>query len=1043
MKDFDYIAFISYRHKPLDRRIAVKIQKSIEDFTLPSELRGENENKKLGRVFRDDDELPLSPDLSESILNALDRSKFLIVICTPDLPVSSWCEQEIRYFLTTHDRNHVLTVLADGKPEDSFSPLLLHTYDEEGNITGDLEPLGANFTEKRSVRKETVRIIAALAGCSFDTLWQREKRARMTRIAVLTGISMVILAVFLGVVISKNAQISGKNEEITAKNQRLQQQMSTTLVDQGFNLVKEGDMGGALESALQSFPEEKDLHDHRVEPLLVQALGAYRYQDCTSRMINRQVTEIVTAGVSADKQYALVVDKAGTVRCISLQDGAEKWACWTLNAEQADKTNETSFFFPEGTDIVLCKNTCMIKALSVQDGSVLWSYLYKCGNSFETGNNFAVLSPDGTRLALMDSHETHGKPEQLIVLDTRTGETVGTVDLHDDSLKVDLGSKRNWYYGGGSFAEDGETLVIALYERETEPEDSLKSLRCVCHLISTLSWEEVHSGAVTGLQPGACQILYCADYFPETQCLFVAMFSGEELVTSVFNYQDMTSTMERIHHHLPTDDGINYNLPDVYSVLPALVFDETVIVFSEDSIFQFDRRDGKLITSFRMTGKILNAWSVDREKQQAAFVMSDGRFGVCDFSHREDTIFHGNIDGIDRDDLLFAYPLGSPEEMNFLTIPKKAHEIMITRSMTDPGYSTVDLRENAVIKGRYFSVYPVPGNDSQVFLFCPLVSYTNSETELIVRKEDLQTRKVLAEASLLVSGNLSYAPLDSDHVIIGSTVFSMNGESSPLPGTEETEAYRTNMISTLLPDGTVLTEAVRGELSGRCWVNGQPVAGGEDNTGIGTWDLAGRLMIARQDGCFVVFDPMKGTREEIPDRLADLLVTSLAQGTQKTVFACAYSDGQVFLYDPADGAAHAVPGSYARSEIQALAFTEKDQKLLVLTASGRIDIYNTGSNELVVSLQTKLENSLSGKSVMQCREDQKRHRLHIFARKEDSNTGTWICLDTDAWIVTASVEEANDWLPADNCLYRIYLGSLVRCPVYSLEELTAWAEKTI
>ena len=78
-----YAAFISYRHLPLDREAAIRIQKRIESFVVPREYRNRTGGKKLGLCFRDEDELPASASLSGSIKYALDHSKFLIVICTP------------------------------------------------------------------------------------------------------------------------------------------------------------------------------------------------------------------------------------------------------------------------------------------------------------------------------------------------------------------------------------------------------------------------------------------------------------------------------------------------------------------------------------------------------------------------------------------------------------------------------------------------------------------------------------------------------------------------------------------------------------------------------------------------------------------------------------------------------------------------------------------------------------------------------------------------------------------------------------------------
>lgn len=208
-----YIAFISYRHKPLDKKAAELIQRRVESYVVPKEYRNRVGGKKLGKVFRDEDELPASSSLSNSITYALDRSKYLLVICTPNLPKSKYCEAEIRYFLETHDRDHVLAILVDGEPDEAFSPLLLHTFDEEGNITGDTEPLAANISSpnhtinRKAVRKEIVRVYAALLGCPFDALWQRERRARTTRTIIAMGVCIAILLAFIGMVLNKNAQI--------------------------------------------------------------------------------------------------------------------------------------------------------------------------------------------------------------------------------------------------------------------------------------------------------------------------------------------------------------------------------------------------------------------------------------------------------------------------------------------------------------------------------------------------------------------------------------------------------------------------------------------------------------------------------------------------------------------------------------------------------------------------------------------------------------------------------------------------------------------
>ena len=93
-----YIAFISYRHTPLDSEAAERVQKKIENYIVPKEFQKQVGGKKLGLCFRDEDELPALSSLTDSIYYALDHSKFLIVICSPDLPFSKWCEAEVSFY---------------------------------------------------------------------------------------------------------------------------------------------------------------------------------------------------------------------------------------------------------------------------------------------------------------------------------------------------------------------------------------------------------------------------------------------------------------------------------------------------------------------------------------------------------------------------------------------------------------------------------------------------------------------------------------------------------------------------------------------------------------------------------------------------------------------------------------------------------------------------------------------------------------------------------------------------------------------------------
>ena len=114
---YTYSAFISYRHLPKDIAAAKVVQQALETYRIPVDIQRKIGRKKLNRCFRDQDEMPLADDLGSSIRKALDESEWLIVICTTDLPQSSWCLREVDYFIETGKKDRIIPVLVDGEPK--------------------------------------------------------------------------------------------------------------------------------------------------------------------------------------------------------------------------------------------------------------------------------------------------------------------------------------------------------------------------------------------------------------------------------------------------------------------------------------------------------------------------------------------------------------------------------------------------------------------------------------------------------------------------------------------------------------------------------------------------------------------------------------------------------------------------------------------------------------------------------------------------------------------------------------------------------------
>ena len=250
-KILKYDAFISYRHSELDKFVATTLHKKLEAFKLPKGVKSPTGKKKIERVFRDQDELPLASNLSDPITVALENSDFLLVICTPRLPQSEWCQKEIETFIKLHGRERVLAVIAEGEPDESFPEALTKEAYEVTNPDGTtetkyriFEPLAAdvrgknNKAIKKAMNDAVLRLCAAMFGLNYDEIKQRHKERAMKRtISIVSAVAaalMLFSAVCLGLmfkiinqsemILDQNAEITQQYHEIQAQSEQIKEQ---------------------------------------------------------------------------------------------------------------------------------------------------------------------------------------------------------------------------------------------------------------------------------------------------------------------------------------------------------------------------------------------------------------------------------------------------------------------------------------------------------------------------------------------------------------------------------------------------------------------------------------------------------------------------------------------------------------------------------------------------------------------------------------------------------------------------------------------------
>lgn len=193
-------AFISYSKQ--DQHHAKRLHSSLETYRVPKGINVElPRDRRLGRFFRDDDEMGASVDLGATLREALENSENLIVICSPKSARSKWVDAEIVHFKNRGRR--IFAVVVDGIPNSNdpetncFPPALAsQPLSEELLSERHTEPLGIDL-RKEPFKRARIRLVAGLLGISFDNLWQREKRRTMKRRAVAAVVSLVLASVIV------------------------------------------------------------------------------------------------------------------------------------------------------------------------------------------------------------------------------------------------------------------------------------------------------------------------------------------------------------------------------------------------------------------------------------------------------------------------------------------------------------------------------------------------------------------------------------------------------------------------------------------------------------------------------------------------------------------------------------------------------------------------------------------------------------------------------------------------------------------------------
>lgn len=217
----EYWCFISYRHldnKEPGRQWATWLHQQIENYEVPPDLvgkrnpRGDEIPARIFPVFRDEEELPADSDLGNPIRRALDRSKLIVVLCSPRAVESTYVAEEIRHFKASGKSDRVLAAILDGEPASSsgtrspdsrecFPLPLRHPVDEEGNIdtTQLTEPIAADFrfrhteqgwTSPAALQQDQKRLGKTISPAEIEAYSNQCELAKLKIIAGILGLPL-------------------------------------------------------------------------------------------------------------------------------------------------------------------------------------------------------------------------------------------------------------------------------------------------------------------------------------------------------------------------------------------------------------------------------------------------------------------------------------------------------------------------------------------------------------------------------------------------------------------------------------------------------------------------------------------------------------------------------------------------------------------------------------------------------------------------------------------------------------------------------------
>lgn len=645
-----YVAFISYKHARRDSAIAKEVHTLIENYVIPPALR--KGSRKLGIVFRDEEELPISSDLSESIQTALRATQYLILICSPEASASPWVAREVDYFLQHHDASRIFVVLAAGEPGEVFPAAITRVLNPATGEYQDVEPLALDVRANslhaslKILRERIRKLYAAMLGCSYDSLVQREKVRRMKRIMALAALMVVVAGCFAGVILSKNLELSKKNKELYEVTQNALERESLLLAADADEALQNNDALSALRyaaDALDSSAIERPFCA-AAERVLYSALNIFS-DDTTPFLLTHtpltQHSPIESAVYSADGKQVYTIDAYGAVICFNASTGEVLWNRTLPENNKNFYAVVPAIWFDEKNSLLVCSFDGSLSGLHADSGETVWlSELTAeiCQGPFFDSNRQSLVYLEAVSVYDDQGLET-AVEVQLVTLETSDGSRRREVPIFTNTSDCYIETIGSTLKHTGAFTDSGRFVALL----RSYQYDEWKTL---------LYWVDVGADKPTIIEHKVhtdILDLYTAYHLA---CLdnnqVLILNTGSAIHARCYNMAGSRLVWET---ETPFHAGFRFFIDCDPVILPRT---SDVLIGYGNVMYLISKTDGSLRTSKLLDDKVVGIWPL--QPGLFGYALADGYTAVGWFSAGaiRDSVFY--CDPVDLPDLTTIIP---------------------------------------------------------------------------------------------------------------------------------------------------------------------------------------------------------------------------------------------------------------------------------------------------------------------------------------------------------------------------------------------------